>query len=119
MSCILDKHTEARVGDLMGYSYTKAQTSQEFAAPRPGVEIRLGQVTGVNDSGIVTAWQDHLGHLHTDTPLSRWIAPLDRLTLQLAQPITPEYAQAMVELSGPFPTLQDLQLYVLKYRRAL
>lgn len=119
-TCHLDEDISATPGDLMGYAlplHTRNPSSYDFAEERAGIVLRLGQVTQVNALGRVTSWRDHLGQLRNEIPAARWIAPLACLPRHLAMPLTPEYGQAMVELSDTYPTLQALQAYILRFRR--
>lgn len=119
--CHLDVHVEAYPGDVMAYAIplaTTNRTSLEFALPRQGIEIRFAQVVSVTKGGQVIAWRDHLGVEHPGPPASRWIASLSTLPKILASPVTPDDGRCLVELSGAYPTLQDAQAFVLRFRRS-
>ncbi|MDD2989829.1 MAG: hypothetical protein PHI64_12810 [Zoogloea sp.] len=97
---------------------TTNRTALEFAMPRQGIEIRFAQVVSVTKGGQVITWRDHLGVEHPGPPASRWIASLSTLPKTLASPVTADDCRCLVELSGAYPTLQDAQAFVLRFRRS-
>lgn len=119
--CHLDAYEEAGPGDVMAYAIPLTvanRSSFEFVKPRPGVGLRLAQVVSATKSGRVINWRDHLGVEHQGTPASIWIAGLSTLPKTLARPITADDGRCLVELSGTYLTLQDVQAFILRFRRS-